>query len=182
MTDLDIDEVLTWKHSHYLEHHVHTVLPIEPVVQILHAAKAQGRPLSLATAATTHTHTPCHTGLPVAIASGGARSHVVGGLQHTGLLEQFDAVITCEDYAKGKPAPDCFLLAAKQLGVSPALCVGYEDADLGMQAIEAAGFLKAVDVRAIAGCAASFMCRVVDINIGCVFDVNVFAYVFRRCC
>lgn len=76
---------------------------------------------------------------------------MVGGLQHTGLLEEFDVVVTCEDYAQGKPAPDCFLLAAKQLGVAPAQCVGYEDADLGMQAIEAAGFLQAVDVRTIAG-------------------------------
>lgn len=39
---LDVEEVLTWKHSHYLEHHVHTVKPIDPVVAILRAAKAQG--------------------------------------------------------------------------------------------------------------------------------------------
>lgn len=152
VTGLDLDEVLTWKHSHYLEHHVHTVTPIEPVVRILNAAKAQGVVVVVvADVVGIHTlHTP-HAGLPVAIASGGARSHVMRGLQHTGLLEQFDVVVTCEDYAHGKPAPDCFLLAAKQLGVSPELCVGYEDADLGMQAIEAAGFLKAVDVRCIAG-------------------------------
>lgn len=39
---LDVDEVLKWKHTHYLENHVHTVKPIDPVVRILHAAKAQG--------------------------------------------------------------------------------------------------------------------------------------------
>lgn len=90
-------------------------------------------------------------GIPCAIASGGARAHVVGGLTATGLLAEFDAVVACEDYAKGKPAPDCFLLAASMLGVDPAACVGYEDADLGMAAIRAAGFLKAVDVRLIPG-------------------------------
>ena len=36
------------------------------------------------------------TGLPVAVASGGSRSHVIAGLKATGLLEQLDAVATCE--------------------------------------------------------------------------------------
>ncbi len=39
---VDADEVLAWKHSHYLQHHVHKVKPIEPVVAILNAAKAKG--------------------------------------------------------------------------------------------------------------------------------------------
>jgi len=45
-----------------------------------------------------------------------------------------------------KPAPDIFLEAARRLGVSPESCRAYEDTDLGMQAIRAAG-MEAVDVR-----------------------------------
>jgi HAD superfamily hydrolase (TIGR01509 family) len=45
-----------------------------------------------------------------------------------------------------KPAPDIFLEAARKLGVPPHACRAYEDTDLGMQAIRAAG-MEAVDVR-----------------------------------
>ncbi|MFM7818306.1 MAG: HAD-IA family hydrolase, partial [Verrucomicrobiota bacterium] len=45
-----------------------------------------------------------------------------------------------------KPAPDIFLEAARRLGVSPHWCMAYEDTDLGMQSIRAAG-MDAVDIR-----------------------------------
>ena len=49
---------------------------------------------------------------------------------------------------KPKPAPDIFLEAARQLGVDPSLCLAFEDANLGVQAAEAAG-MRVVDVRTI---------------------------------
>jgi HAD superfamily hydrolase (TIGR01509 family) len=58
----------------------------------------------------------------------------------------FEAIVTSEDVANQKPAPDIFLEAARQLGVPPRFCRAYEDTDLGMQAIRAAG-MEAVDVR-----------------------------------
>jgi HAD superfamily hydrolase (TIGR01509 family) len=45
-----------------------------------------------------------------------------------------------------KPAPDIFLEAARQLGVDPAECRAFEDTDLGMESIRAAG-MEAIDVR-----------------------------------
>ena len=45
-----------------------------------------------------------------------------------------------------KPAPDIFLEASRGIGVAPQFCRGYEDTDLGMTAIRAAG-MDAVDVR-----------------------------------
>jgi HAD superfamily hydrolase (TIGR01509 family) len=45
-----------------------------------------------------------------------------------------------------KPEPDIFLEAARRIGVEPKFCRGYEDTDLGLQAIRAAG-MEAVDVR-----------------------------------
>ncbi|WP_380786165.1 HAD-IA family hydrolase [Sphingomonas sp. R86521] len=48
-------------------------------------------------------------------------------------------LISAEDVANGKPAPDCFLLAAERLGVAPADCLVFEDAPAGIAAAEAAG-------------------------------------------
>ncbi|KAJ9531123.1 hypothetical protein QJQ45_000850 [Haematococcus lacustris] len=88
-------------------------------------------------------------GLPMAVASGGSRAHVLQGLTETGILHYFQAVVCAEDVTNGKPAPDGFLLAAEKLGVAPEFCVGYEDAKLGMEAIAAAGFMAAVDVTVL---------------------------------
>jgi sugar-phosphatase len=48
-------------------------------------------------------------------------------------------LVTAEDVAHGKPAPDCFLLAAEQLGQPIADCLVFEDAPAGIAAAEAAG-------------------------------------------
>jgi mannitol-1-/sugar-/sorbitol-6-phosphatase len=48
-------------------------------------------------------------------------------------------VITAEDVVHGKPAPDCFLLAATRLGVRASDCLVFEDAPAGIAAAEAAG-------------------------------------------
>ncbi|WP_404862365.1 HAD-IA family hydrolase [Georhizobium sp. MAB10] len=48
-------------------------------------------------------------------------------------------MITAEDVTKGKPAPDCFLKAARRLGVDPVRCLAFEDAPAGITAAETAG-------------------------------------------
>ncbi len=48
-------------------------------------------------------------------------------------------MVTAEDVSRGKPAPDCFLLGAKRLGVAPEACLIFEDAPAGIAAAEAAG-------------------------------------------
>lgn len=48
-------------------------------------------------------------------------------------------VVTSDQYPRGKPAPDAFLLAAERLGVDPAECVVLEDAPAGVRAGKAAG-------------------------------------------
>ena len=48
-------------------------------------------------------------------------------------------IITAEDVKRGKPAPDCFLLAAERLGVAASDCLIFEDAPAGIAAAEAAG-------------------------------------------
>ena len=48
-------------------------------------------------------------------------------------------LIAAEDVAQGKPAPDCFVLAATRLGVAARDCLVFEDAPAGIAAAEAAG-------------------------------------------
>jgi sugar-phosphatase len=48
-------------------------------------------------------------------------------------------LITAEDVEQGKPNPDCYLLAAKRLGVSCADCLIFEDAEIGIAAALACG-------------------------------------------
>ena len=50
-----------------------------------------------------------------------------------------DVVVTSEDVARGKPAPDGYRLGARRLGVGPASCVVFEDAPPGLEAARAAG-------------------------------------------
>ena len=87
-----------------------------------------------------------HGKLRMAVASGGTKRIILQVLEHLGIRRLFDAVVTSEDVARQKPAPDIFLEAARQLGVPPKSCRAYEDTDLGMNAIRAAG-MEAVDVR-----------------------------------
>jgi beta-phosphoglucomutase-like phosphatase (HAD superfamily) len=88
-----------------------------------------------------------HSGrIPLAVASGGTRKIIEQVLNHLGIRRLFQAVITSEDVAHQKPAPDIFLEAARRLGVEPQFCRAYEDTELGLRAIRAAG-MQAVDVR-----------------------------------
>ncbi|HEX7861868.1 MAG TPA: beta-phosphoglucomutase family hydrolase [Verrucomicrobiae bacterium] len=87
-----------------------------------------------------------HGKLPMAVASGGQKHIIEQVLEHLRIRHFFDAVVTSEDVKNQKPAPDIFLEAARRIGVRPENCRGYEDTDLGMQAIRSAG-MEAVDVR-----------------------------------
>ncbi|WP_413728594.1 HAD-IA family hydrolase [Sodalis sp. RH19] len=48
-------------------------------------------------------------------------------------------LISAEDVVRGKPAPDCYLMAADRLGVDAGRCLVFEDAPAGIAAAEAAG-------------------------------------------
>lgn len=83
-----------------------------------------------------------HGNIPMAVVSGSRRNSVVGALEAVGLLDKFDALICAEDYKRGKPEPDCFLLGAERLGVKPEECLVFEDTDLGIEAATAAGMVS----------------------------------------
>jgi beta-phosphoglucomutase family hydrolase len=89
-----------------------------------------------------------HGRMPMAVASCGTHRATHGVLGHLNIREYFDAVVTSEEVARHKPAPDVFLEAARRIGVDPRRCRAYEDTDLGLRAIRAAG-MQPVDVRAL---------------------------------
>ena len=87
-----------------------------------------------------------HGVLPMAIATGATRRFADAAVESTGLGQFFQVMVTADDVARGKPAPDVFLEAARRLGVDPVLCVAFEDADLGLQSAREAG-MAAIDIR-----------------------------------
>ncbi|HZF78033.1 MAG TPA: HAD family phosphatase [Acetobacteraceae bacterium] len=78
-------------------------------------------------------------GLARAVATSSGRAKAERHLGHTGILRRFDAVVTRDDVARGKPHPDLFLAAAAQLGRAPARCLALEDSHNGVRAAHAAG-------------------------------------------
>jgi len=81
----------------------------------------------------------CSARWPVAIASGSRHPTINAVLGLRGLRRHFRAVVSSEDVARGKPAPDVFLRAAELLGIEPAACVVIEDSAAGVEGARAAG-------------------------------------------
>ena len=76
---------------------------------------------------------------PLAIASSSNRPLIDLFLELTGTGQLFRATVSSEEVARGKPAPDVYLEAARQLGVSPATCAAIEDSENGIRSAAAAG-------------------------------------------
>jgi HAD superfamily hydrolase (TIGR01509 family) len=77
--------------------------------------------------------------VPMAIATGGSRHVIEKTLKIVGVSDWFDEVVTADDVADGKPAPDIFLKAASLLGVHATKCLALEDAPAGILAAQRAG-------------------------------------------
>jgi beta-phosphoglucomutase family hydrolase len=80
-----------------------------------------------------------HGKIPFAVVSGSMRDSVTASLSALNLLDRFETLVCAGDYKKGKPDPEAFLMAAERLGVAPEACLVFEDADMGIQAANAAG-------------------------------------------
>lgn len=80
-----------------------------------------------------------HGRIPLAIVSGSPRDNVERTLAALRLRDRFAVTVCAEDYREGKPHPEPFLTAAALLGVPPADCLVFEDADAGIASAEAAG-------------------------------------------
>lgn len=79
-------------------------------------------------------------GVPTCVASSGSHDRMRRTLGHTGLLDRFTGrIFSGTEVEHGKPEPDLFLHAARQMAVEPAECVVIEDSLHGVRAAVAAG-------------------------------------------
>lgn len=76
-------------------------------------------------------------GLKIGLASVSKNAFSV--LDSLGIRDKFDYVVDAATIARGKPDPEIFLKAARELGVAPADCLGVEDAVAGVASIKSAG-------------------------------------------
>jgi HAD superfamily hydrolase (TIGR01509 family) len=76
---------------------------------------------------------------PLGLASSSNRQLIDAVLRAAGLERDFAATVSSEEVARGKPAPDVYLEAARRLGVEPTRCAAVEDSHGGIRSAKAAG-------------------------------------------
>lgn len=94
-------------------------------------------------------------GIRYCIASSGTFERLDVALSALNLSGRFESIFSSEQVARGKPAPDLFLFAARELGVLPENCLVIEDSPYGVRAAKAAnmrcaGFIGGTHLHEIA--------------------------------
>ncbi len=77
--------------------------------------------------------------IPMALATSAPKANVVHTLAELELASAFPVIVRGDEVARGKPAPDVFIEAARRLRVAAADCLVFEDAPMGVEAAKAAG-------------------------------------------
>ena len=77
--------------------------------------------------------------IPMALATSAPQLNVAHTLDELDLSFAFPIIVRGDEVARGKPAPDVFVEAARRLGVAAADCLVFEDAPMGIEAAHAAG-------------------------------------------
>ena len=121
---VDIAKLTTDKENRFLDT-LHKVTAIEVVLSEARAARGK---------------------IPMAVATGATSDVCERILKTIGIYDWFDTIVGAEHTARHKPEPDVFLEAARRIGVDPAQCRVYEDADPGIEAAKRAG-MEYIDVR-----------------------------------
>ena len=78
-------------------------------------------------------------GIRLAVATATPRERTLKYLEKIGAADRFDAVICGDMVTSGKPAPEIYLTAARELGLPPENCAAFEDSPNGLKAARAAG-------------------------------------------
>jgi HAD superfamily hydrolase (TIGR01509 family) len=76
---------------------------------------------------------------PIAIASSSNPELIEAVLRSSGLAADIEVAVSSQEVARGKPAPDVYLEAAKRLGVDAPRCGAVEDSHNGIRSAKAAG-------------------------------------------
>ncbi len=77
--------------------------------------------------------------VPLGLVTSATRPYAAACLSELGLTGTFRVTVTAEDVGAGKPDPEGYLSACRQLGVAPGDAVGIEDSVAGVTAVVAAG-------------------------------------------
>ena len=99
--------------------------------------------------------------VPLGLASNSPRFLIDAALKGAGFSDAFDAVVSSDDVAHHKPAPDLYLLACERLGVAPSDALALEDTTSGIAAAKAAG-MACIAVPQFAETDVSAADRVID--------------------
>ena len=78
-------------------------------------------------------------GMRLAIVTGAGADGVQTTLRQHSLSGFFETVVSGDDVKNSKPAPDCYLLAVRRLGLQPSECIAIEDTEHGVNSAAAAG-------------------------------------------
>ena len=114
-----IDELSDRKEEIYREVAADILAPLEGVLELVASLKAAD--------------------FGLAVGSSGPRANVELVLRVLCVADDFDAMVTSEDVAQGKPDPEVFVKAAGKLSVPPRRCAVFEDSPQGVEAGRAAG-------------------------------------------
>ena len=78
-------------------------------------------------------------GIRLAVATATPRERTLKYLEKIGTADRFDAVVCGDMVTSGKPDPEIYLTAARELGLPPENCAAFEDSPNGLKAARAAG-------------------------------------------
>lgn len=126
VTDIDVDgeTILTERNKVYFELAKTELHLMAGAKSVLEYAKSHGK---------------------TAMVTSSNQDYVDFVLEHTGIADYFELLITGDQVSKGKPDPEGYLTAAKRLGIQPVSCIVFEDAPNGVEAGKNAG-MKVVAV------------------------------------
>jgi HAD superfamily hydrolase (TIGR01509 family) len=108
----------------------------DAVVGLMLAAYAEHLPLIDGAAEAVRRLAAAYT---LGVASSSNRPLIDAVLRAAGLTGVFAATVSSEEVARGKPAPDVYLEAARRLGVDATRCAAVEDSHGGIRSAKAAG-------------------------------------------
>ncbi len=118
-TRMNAEEVGHLKEAEY-EKIMYKMKPVEPVIELV--KKYHGK-------------------MPMAVGTGGYTRLALKTMEILGLDKYFDILVSGNDVTHPKPHPETFLKCAERMGVDPAVCEVFEDAELGIQAAKAGGMM-----------------------------------------
>ncbi len=122
ISDEKFEALMAQKNKEYLDHisHMNETEILPDVSRVLSFLKSANQPISL----------------------GSASKNARAILEKVNLFDSFNAIVDGTNVTKGKPNPEVFLVAAKELEMEPTKCIVFEDAVAGVQAANSAGMIS----------------------------------------